>query len=291
VPAGATVSQVSGASVNGAWFTGNAENRPVRWHQGQVEELGLAFGRPTALVDVNSAGVAVGYIPEGTGVFDAIVYRNGQYEYLPEPAGMSRSRANSVNNAGDIVGVAVDDNSVAHAVLWPAFDSTNVIVLEPGTEYSSSRAEAIDDQSRVLITASTKSHHDDALVWSPTGKITRLPTFTPDANAQPNSLRNGRAVGSTFDTVASDYATLVWDVTGQDKPVRINAVAPEWFIDSSGLVVGIVNGDISFWRDGILVESLKDVSASSLAGLTDTGVLAGNKWKEGSHAVTYHRVC
>jgi uncharacterized membrane protein len=112
------VSQVSGASVNGAWFTGNAENRPVRWHQGQVEELGLAFGRPTALVDVSSAGVAVGYIPEGTGVFDAIVYRNGQYEYLPEPAGMSRSRANSVNNAGDIVGVAVDDNSVAHAVLW-----------------------------------------------------------------------------------------------------------------------------------------------------------------------------
>ncbi|MBP2331179.1 hypothetical protein JOF56_011564 [Kibdelosporangium banguiense] len=101
-------------------------------------------------------------------------------------------------------------------------------------------------------------------------------------------------MGQTFDNGAGDFATLVWDLSGHAQPVRIDASAREWFIDSRGTVVGNVAGDINFYRSGVLKDSIKGTSVNALGGFTDTGVVAGNKWNPATSdylAVTYKRSC
>jgi uncharacterized membrane protein len=291
LPAGATSSRVYGVSTNGTFFIGNVDDKPARWRGGRVEQLGLAFGKPTALWDVNTAGTSVGYIPISTGEAYAVVHRAGRYEYLPVPAGTTISEAKTINNKGDIAGSAVW-GSRTHAVLWPASAPGTVQEINVGGAYDSSAAYRVDDQGRVLIWA-TGPGVDDGLVWSPDGTITRLPKLTPNAIAQPNGFRNGRVAGPTFDFGASDYPSLEWNLRGgQVTTLRINESPRTMFVDSGNTTVGVFNdGDIGFWRHGVLKETIKGSTLGGLTGFSDTGVIIGTKWNQVYRATSYRRSC
>jgi hypothetical protein len=133
VPTGSTTARSSVSSAaSGGWVVGSGDTgNGLRWHNGQVEDLGRAFGEQTELRDINASGVAVGQTFGDAYINNTVVYRGGGYERLPVPAGMRGVKAKAINDAGDIVGTANDEFTNVNVAFWPAASPGTVVVINP----------------------------------------------------------------------------------------------------------------------------------------------------------------
>ncbi|MGB3444115.1 MAG: hypothetical protein WBA97_35710 [Actinophytocola sp.] len=173
----------------GEWLAGVAgadgPNQAVRWHDGEVEPLGPAFGVDTAVAAVNREGVVVGTATSPDGTQHAFRHRGGRYERLPGSGGSST--ALDVNARGEVVG-QVD----GRLVVWPAAGPPRFLDL-PAAEAPYGRA-AIDDDG--MVAARTGRVAAGALrwrghAWTPAG--TRVSLIAGDVQ----DLWRGQVVGAT----------------------------------------------------------------------------------------------
>ena len=87
------------------------------WQGGQATDLGANFAGKSYAMSINEFGRVAGYVDSGTTI-RAVMWVNGQMTYLAHWAGGGNSFAYGINNAGQVVGQAINANGVPRAVLW-----------------------------------------------------------------------------------------------------------------------------------------------------------------------------
>lgn len=288
------------AAADGGWAVGTmtdsaGQSTLVRWHNGQIEKLGDAFGKQTELRDVNSSGVAVGQTYANGDIADAVAYRGGRWENLPKPAGATRVRAKIVTGSGDIIGMTSTGFDDLKLLIWPAASPGTVQLVNPDpSRYYDVVPVDADDQGRILIEA-TSGDGTDLILRHPDGTFTTVPgtVFWPTA------YRNGHIVASGFD--GTDVYAGVWDLEGH-LVHRLAEQTDDLLTDSAGTLAGryrTADGGRAFgvWEDGVLTHTLPGTPtgfAGNPAALTDGGVLAATVDLPGTtteSAVTYQRSC
>lgn len=292
VPTGYTDSHVT-AAAEGDWFVGYmngpAGTVSVRWHGGQVEDLGRAFDKQTDLRDVNSSGVAVGQTYENADIANAVVYRNGRFEYLPKPPGTNRVRAIGINNAGDIVGAASTFLDDVQTLLWPASNPGTVQLINPDVNHYNYAAPIdIDEQGRILIQASSLGSYE-GYVRQTDGTFAKI----QGRSVGLEGFRNGRAVGNDY--VARRLVGMEWDAQGRvvhQLAERTWGLRPDSGTGIAGVYRSGTEQHLAIWTNGTLTDTLPGTPTEELtnpAALTDDGVLAATITPEG--AVAYRRTC
>jgi hypothetical protein len=296
---GYTESHVTGAA-DGGWAVGSMSggghgDTSVRWHDGQVEDLGRALGKQTELRDVNTSGVAVGQTYANGDIADAVAYRGGHWENLPKPPNANRVRAKLVTDSGDIVGMTSTGFDDLQMLIWPAASPGTVQLVNPDpSRYYDVVPVDVDDQGRILIEA-TGGEGTDLILRHPDGTFTAV----PGTIFWPTAYRNGRIVASGFD--GTDVYAGEWDLEGH-LVHRLVEQTDDVLVDSGGTIAGryrTADGGSHFgvWEDGVLTHSLPGTPtgvAGNPAALTDGGVLVATVDLPGTtteSAVTYRRSC
>jgi probable HAF family extracellular repeat protein len=106
--------------VVGYSITESGQSHAFLWEGGVMRDLGLLGGVNFSFAtDINPAGQVVGYFirQEGGVGLQAFIWDDGIVTLLDTPAGGS-SRAEGINDAGDMVGFTLLANGETHATLW-----------------------------------------------------------------------------------------------------------------------------------------------------------------------------
>lgn len=292
VPAGYSDAHVTAAAAGGwsvGYMNGPSGTVNARWHGDQVEDLGRAFDKQTDLRDVNSAGVTVGQTYVNGDIADAVVYRDGQYEYLPRPPGARRVRAIGINDTGDIVGAATTFIDDVQTLLWPAASPGTVQLINPdAAHYDYAAPIDIDEQGRILIQASHFGSYE-GFVRQTDGTFSKIQGLSLVLEG----FRNGRAVGNDY--VARKLVGMEWDAQGRvvhQLAQRTSGLRPDSGTGIAGIYRSGTEQHLGVWQNGVLTDTLPGTPTEELsnpAALTDDGVITANLTPEG--AVTYHRAC
>jgi hypothetical protein len=230
---------------DGDWFAGVAgpelfgdPEQGVLWHDGHLIAPGAAFGLRTYLHSVNPGGVAVGNVVGADGYNHAIRYRDGAYEYLPEPAGSSN--ALDINPRGDITGY----DGATTLVVWQADGSTRTLPVPAGeTPYG---WPAIDDDGTVVAWTgffdANWTFRSRGYVWAPDGTRTMLTPPAAEAGIDVRDVKNGRVVGSSGSSNGASVAAA-WTVDGQVAGTYPNGSLAD-AVNRTGDVVGAGPGGL-----------------------------------------------
>jgi uncharacterized membrane protein len=200
LPAGQTMALVSGADPAGRYLVGRSYPpsggyQTLIWDNQRVRTVPMK-GAETSLLDVNSAGVAVGtsYEQNGTST-TAWVYRDGKLSKLLGGA----STAYAVNDAGTIAGGLLNDRGAQSPVVWPTSSVRPVPLSMPDKTYRGA-ARDIDEDGTVVATLTDDRDVDHAFAWLPDGD--RVALKPPATNGGPAftsmaafSIRNGWITG------------------------------------------------------------------------------------------------
>jgi uncharacterized membrane protein len=142
-------------------------------------------------MDVNAAGIAVGYSYAGTTDSDIgpvpYAYRDGKPVKLP---GARRGEARAINQAGAIVG----DDSQGHALLWPSLTAKPIRLPAPKGA-TGVRALDIDEDGTVVGDIDLERPY----IWFPDGTHRELPLPAVSGErigtARAFNIRNGWVTG------------------------------------------------------------------------------------------------
>lgn len=170
---------------------------PVLAEAGEASEPRAALARwaPTRLsnergtaTDVNNQGQVVGYA-ETSGGTRAFVWSNGTMRFLGTLGGNS-SRADAINEKGQVVGDSYAPNGLSHAFLWE-----NGIMRDLGTlGADASSASAIDGNGRVVGDTQVLEGPILAFVWE-NGRMRRLAGLENGYSTATGIDNLGRIVG------------------------------------------------------------------------------------------------
>ncbi|WP_434444944.1 hypothetical protein [Lentzea sp. E54] len=266
LPANSDWARTSGSSENNRFIVGEAEvgsdvgQTGLLWDNGVLTRLPSAGSSMIGVrpVDVNNDGVVVGrqqfYGQQRTLAFR---YSGGAFELLETPEGYS-SRAEGINNLGDVVGEVwhEDDPEVRDVVVWPRIGSM--------TRTSSYIAVGISDDGKYTHLSHTSAFVNDLA----TGQQVELP-----GGKRPMVLDNDRVFYPTATGIEER------DLAGQQVATWVGGTLP-WGRTSSGHVVfGAVNRVATLWQWGIRypVDSAKQpvVTSTYYGDVTDEGALIG----------------
>jgi hypothetical protein len=199
---------------------GTATVRPVLWVDGVPSVFDVpGAGQYAEPVAVNASGVVAGSSrssEEGPFIGFAWVYRDGQLDRLPAPAGFESATATSINARGDIAGIASKADG-SSAVVWPADARDRPRVLDGPTPHT--EATAIADDGTVYGNANddplfaVNSGH--AYRWGPDGTAVELSTPEGLLGARVAGVRGNLAFGwaySAHGTNAMPWIPARWDV-------------------------------------------------------------------------------
>jgi len=283
VPAGANVFSFSigGTDHSGGWV-GRASMSDgwhvFAWKNGTVTDYGRPLPSGIATVpDENRAGTIVANRIDGTfqQITMAFRIRGGQWEQLAPLSGATRSLAEAINDAGDIIGtnwVPRNGKTGPVVVRWPAGQTAAVEV--PGIPFDS-RAIDIDEDGTLLVgvrDAITGAYLPNVVRG---GVRTALPQLAGNQDLEAVQLSNGRVTGWVYTN--SRYTGVVWerDLTPHALPNATQGL----LINRDGLVVGRRSGtNVSYgvWRDRTL-EFTFDASNDNLdlGAISDDGTFAG----------------
>lgn len=243
LPDGAFHARVTAGA--GEWLAGIAGadgvNQAVRWHDGEVESLGAAFGLHTAVTGVNADGVVVGTVTGTDRAQHAFRFRDDRFERLPESGGSST--ALDVNARGDVVG-----HDGSRLVVWPATGPPRFLDVPPG-EAPYGRAAVGDDG---VVAARTGYVAAGALrwrgyAWTPDGARVSLPA------GDVQDVGHGQVVGALGE-LYGETAAAGWGVDDDARQFLGGTTAVA--VNDDGLVAGAGgNGEPLLW-DGALPTSL-----------------------------------
>lgn len=277
------INSAGGSRLAGAVYESGAAHASVSDAHGDMVLLDEGFA-----LGVNSSGQAVGYS-------NGAAYWNeaGSLSHLLLPSNTWFSRANAINNAGQIVGMcAVGTSTVAdYVMLWNGGDGQPVSLGEGcGTAINSGDSVAGYTQD------STGAHH--AFVWTSGGGMSFL---TGGLSSEANSLNDlGQAAGLMCDSTGG-WACL-WEANGAAKllPNLAGALgSTAWGINNAGAVVGscdTADGTYAvLWQpNGTLINlgQLPGHLSSVAYGISDSGQIAGCSLDESGmpHAVAWSPV-
>ncbi|HTJ33045.1 MAG TPA: hypothetical protein VL738_07430 [Dactylosporangium sp.] len=190
---------VMGGDPSGRYLVGlgidGAKGLALLWDRGKYRIIDLPDESPT-LLDINSAGVAVGYTTRQRRVPWVVV--DGRAHELARAGGDNDDAvAYGINAAGQIAGTVK-----GRPVLWPGPDGQAAPLPLPGPGYSG-WARAVDDDGTVV----GQLFHDDgsaAWAWAPDGTPTML--AAPVIDGKPATeygafdVRNGWVAGTAGTT-------------------------------------------------------------------------------------------
>jgi probable HAF family extracellular repeat protein len=99
-------------------LAGDQVSHPFLWDGNKLVDLGTLGGDNGEATALNNASDAVGRADLPDGTHNAFLWRNGVMTDLGRLPGTNCSRANQINNAGQVVGNASDCTIVTAAFLW-----------------------------------------------------------------------------------------------------------------------------------------------------------------------------
>jgi uncharacterized membrane protein len=213
--------------------------------------LNLLTGTPFTVgqaVSVNTSGRVVGLVRlPGSQISHAASAHNGPFSRLPALS-FRGSSAQDINEAGTIVGQALDVERTPHPVIWPA--SGGVQILAPG-QLSPGIAMRVNESGTILgATSAPVPGASRGFVLAPDGTtITIIPPLAGDTGAVVLDLND-------------DGLVVGWSELAGPQGIPVRLAATIW------------EGDIPTDLNTRLVEGTGWVLRSALA-VSNTGVIAG----------------
>jgi probable HAF family extracellular repeat protein len=201
----------------------------------------------------------------------------------PAPGGRGDSRAESINDSGQVVGVsggqAIGTTVVfGHAFLWSQADGIVDLGALPGDLESA--AKAINDHGQVVGSSGSAlpgpGPHFRAFSWTPAGGMVDLGTLPGDTWSSALAINNqGQIVGTSGDGNGS--RAFLWTPAG--GMVELGALpgattSAARGINDSGQVVGTSGSDAVLWFGDTTgpVARLRPVTGQKIATLLRSGL-------------------
>lgn len=253
---------LSAGDPTGRWLIGESgEPGQVKdfliWQDGRLVDRPEMPGTNQALVDVNTAGLAVGWAGPA-GQSKPYAYFGGGHaprkelvgKAAPLP-GVQRGQAYAVNDSGVIVGskVAGAETPATVPVMWASSITEAVELRLPGG-YSSGQARAVDDGGRIVGTVGGAGKTDRVYLWEPGGEGRFLDLRDPADTSLVSvyDFRGDWVVGSSGQGAPMPFRLKVSDGTVQRfpglmvwAPVNENGWTPS---DAGEVVLRFVGDDL-----------------------------------------------
>ncbi|MEV4814039.1 hypothetical protein [Micromonospora avicenniae] len=277
VPGGDPRGEVTGGDPDGRWLVGRGhpQGRPIDfrlliWDGDQVREVEMP-GSSQELLDVNRAGLAVGWSMGGQDGSSAWVVRDGKVMSLP---GVISGGAMAVNDTGRIVGWRSvrgpgEPGVTQTPVVWDSYRSEAVDLPLPEPSWEG-EAIGIDEDGTILARMSEGPLGGAAIravVWRPGAarpEVLPLPQVPGGVAFQfvPLSLSAGWVTG-----IADRYNQPGVPRSGTNRyPVRINLLTGEADVLKGGLFNSTGNGRgwVAGWLAGDVPGLLTDTKSVKL---------------------------
>lgn len=256
VPDNEPMALTSGADPSGRYIVGRTYPegggyRSVIWQDGQATAVDLPGDVEELLVDVNSAGTAVGwsYPDDASTESDPIpyVYSGGQVTPLP---GVPTGNAEAINDAGAIAGTAEDV-----PLVWPSATAEPIrLPLPDGAKKA--KVMGLDEDGTVVGVVGDATPY----VWLADGTHHALPM--PDLGGEPAdsgmvfTVRNGWAIGwvSTEDSPNASGISPAAGDGDQPRAVRWNIGTGEVSVHDDTLNGPVAGVNAHGWMVGVSKE-------------------------------------
>jgi len=278
LPAGTSLSMITGAADDGSWVVGLGtvseprwEDRAIFWHNGEVTSVSLGVGGTP--YDVDPAGTFVHANTDGRAF-------RGSMQLNPLP-GANWAWASSINSNGTAAG-----RSGRSVVIWPGNSQDPREI--PGTDVDGIWSVAgIDDEGRVAASLYGENGQPvPAYVWDENGNRATVQPLPGHTKTIVNDIRNGRIVGYSAHDGWTDRVGVEWDVQGNIVRV-LNGAAEAIAVSFSGDIFGRApdahgpGGPAAIWRHNGEVD--QPPAGYIYEEFTDTGNLYGRAWRNGSY--------
>jgi probable HAF family extracellular repeat protein len=219
------------------------ESSAVLWDDGERVDLGTLGQTPVQAVanGINNAGQITGNstTEDFFSPFHAFLWQNGNLEDLGTLGGRSSS-GEAINQAGQIVGFALDENNNPHAALWE-----NGTIIDLGT-LGGSRSGANDINNKGQIVGGSELADEttnQAFVWQ-NGTMSGLAGLGGDRSFANAINETGQIVGFA-ETADGEWRAVLWQ---QNTIIDLNTLLPAdspWTltvandINDAGAIVGV----------------------------------------------------
>lgn len=231
------------AAVTGGWASDLPPDAPGPGPY-TITDLGT-LGRPHSMGHaINSRGEVVGIVSDAdSGGMEyaltghAFLWANGKMRDLGTLRGCAHSSAVSINNKGQVVGVAVrKGNGAYRAFLWADGKMRDLGAL-PGDRMAG--AAHIDDQGQVVGASIGSEERSRAFLWRD-GKMTELPGLHGGRTGAICINRKGDVVGTSRGAESLPKEHLVLWMGGKlhDLGVQGGASSTPFAINDQGQIVG-----------------------------------------------------
>ena len=202
---------VGWAHIDNCLVDGAPCRRAFLWHDGSMVDLGLLAGDEGSFARaINNGGLVVGTseldVVAASGTFRGTVWDGGAIAQLPD-FGDGRSFAHDVNDAGTIVGHAVDQTVIRdRAVSWTGGSIHNLGDTE---EHSYNRAFGVNESGQVAGWAWNLFQPNDAIVydgaWFTVGGIDG-----PFQNAEASDINDSGVMVGLQAFPSGDWHAAIW---------------------------------------------------------------------------------
>jgi probable HAF family extracellular repeat protein len=241
-----------GDSVGQALTQGVFFHALVRWADGTVADLhppGAAGGSVAFRINASGVIVGAGTLSSWRGaVYRPVVWRDGVYEELP---GLGQGgEAMDINDAGEIVGMSVDDAEQSHAVRWIGGRLDVLPGLPTGrTDYDT--AVAVNAGGLAVGRGTWADGSIEACAWTPDGVAHDLGRGTDMGDSQARAVNDaGVIVGEGTLRVGGGRALLFRDGQAIDLNTLLTVPAPSPLsgavaVDRAGrILVALTDGSV-----------------------------------------------
>ena len=237
---------VSGADPTGHYMVGRVykNSHPTQvivWHDGQFKALTMAGSDPS-LVDITSAGVAVGLSFSSGLNSNGWIYQDGQLTKLKGPYG---AQPVAIADNGTIAGTESTKDAQAYPIVWHSPTSTAARLPLPGPDWRG-YVNDVDSDGTIVGTINPRTNFEarQGIVWHPDGSYQLLPLPTgvvAGANGMMvHSIRAGTitAAGTVSDKQRMTMTPVLYRLsTGKFTPLP-KANLSIWAGNAHGWIVG-----------------------------------------------------
>ena len=209
---------------------GGSRDHAFLWQNGTMLDLGtLPGGLFSRALDINDAGVIVGFAENAAGNNRAVRWRNDHIENLGTLGGLS-SAATGINASGAIVGLLSTRDDMSWAFVWRGGTMRRLGTLAGG---GGAQANAINASGQIVGAAIAKSGFQHAVLWDG-GKTIDLGVLPGDTESAALDIDDaGRITGYSSANSGTRTRVFLWEKgvmrnlgNSAGKPNRALGIAP-----------------------------------------------------------------